>query len=131
MNQQKLSAVFIAAIWTAASLSPAVEAAPLSDLSAGQTGRIEFTSSTPDQRWALIRGRLGPEVTVYGDLLMPTQASSGKVPAVVFSHGSEGVSSCRIPDDCIDSKRYPLFMARAVLKKLIESLQSTPGVTPC
>ena len=32
---------------------------------------------------------------------------------------------CRIPDDCIDEKRYPLFMARAVLKELIESLQST------
>lgn len=39
--------------------------------------------------------------------------------------------SCRIPDDCIDSKRYPLFMARAVLKELIESLQSTQGVKPC
>ena len=40
-------------------------------------------------------------------------------------------SNCRIPDDCIDSKRYPLFMARAVLKELIESLQSTQGVKPC
>ena len=39
--------------------------------------------------------------------------------------------SCRIPDDCIDSKRYPLFMARAVLQELIESLQSTQGVKPC
>ena len=38
---------------------------------------------------------------------------------------------CRIPDDCIDSKRYPLFMARAVLQELIESLQSTQGVKPC
>ena len=38
---------------------------------------------------------------------------------------------CRIPDDCIDSKRYPLFMARAVLKELIESLQSTQGLKPC
>ena len=28
--------------------------------------------------------------------------------------------SCRIPDDCIDSRRYPLFMARAVLQALIE-----------
>ena len=43
----------------------------------------------------------------------------------------EGVLSCRIPDDCIDSKRYPLFMARAVLQELIESLQSTRGVKPC
>ncbi len=42
-----------------------------------------------------------------------------------------GCDSCRIPDDCIDSKRYPLFMARAVLKELIESLQSTQGVKPC
>ncbi len=38
---------------------------------------------------------------------------------------------CRIPDDCIDSKRYPLFMARAVLQELIESFQSTQGVKPC
>ena len=37
------------------------------------------------------------------------------------------VFSCRIPDDCIDEKRYPLFMARAVLQELIESLQSTTG----
>ena len=41
------------------------------------------------------------------------------------------VCKCRIPDDCIDSKRYPLFMARAGLQELIESLQSTQGVKPC
>ena len=41
------------------------------------------------------------------------------------------LDSCRIPDDCIDSNRYPLFMARAVLKELIESLQSTQAVKPC
>ena len=41
------------------------------------------------------------------------------------------VAICRIPDDCIDPKRYPLFMARAVLQELIESLQSTQGVKPC
>ena len=38
---------------------------------------------------------------------------------------------CCIPDDCIDSKRYPLFMARAVLQELIESLQSSQEVKPC
>ena len=42
-----------------------------------------------------------------------------------------GLTRCRIPDDCIDSKRYPLFIARAVLKELIESLQSIQGVKPC
>ena len=41
------------------------------------------------------------------------------------------IAKCRIPDDRIDSRRYPLFMARAVLKELIESLQSTQGVKPC
>ena len=41
------------------------------------------------------------------------------------------LTKCRIPDDCIDSKRYPLFIARAVLKELIESLQSIQGVKPC
>ena len=68
-------------------------AAPLADLSGGQTGRVEFQSTTPDHRWALIYGRLGPVLTVYGDLLMPAKLTDGKVPAVVFSHGSEGVSS--------------------------------------
>jgi hypothetical protein len=31
--------------------------------------------------------------------------------------------SCRIPDDWIDNKRYPLFMARSVLQALLEQLQ--------
>ena len=41
------------------------------------------------------------------------------------------IDTCRIPDDCIDFKRYPLFMARSVLQELIKSLQSTQGVKPC
>lgn len=40
-------------------------------------------------------------------------------------------ATCRIPDDCIDKKRYPLFMARTVLQELIESLQSNWGELPC
>lgn len=39
------------------------------------------------------------------------------------------VFTCRIPDDCIDSKRYPLFMARDVMRVLIEQLQAE-GATP-
>ena len=42
---------------------------------------------------------------------------------------SNMVLSCRIPDDCIDSKRYPLFMARDVMRVLIEQLQAE-GATP-
>jgi len=30
---------------------------------------------------------------------------------------------CRIPDDCIDNKRYPLFIAREVMQALIDQLQ--------
>ena len=51
--------------------------------------------------------------------------------SVVISSQVSSVSKCRIPDDCIDPKRYPLFMARAVLQELIESLQSTRGVKSC
>lgn len=41
------------------------------------------------------------------------------------------MGKCRIPDDCIDEKRYPLFMARAVLKELIETLQSIGSKKSC
>jgi hypothetical protein len=40
------------------------------------------------------------------------------------------MASCRIPDDCIDSKRYPLFMAKEVMRKLIDNLCVTPAVNP-
>ena len=48
----------------------------------------------------------------------------------VVAKSIEPVLSCRIPDDCIDSKRYPLFIARAVLRELIESLEPTGSVKP-
>ena len=41
-----------------------------------------------------------------------------------------GMDTCRIPDDCIDSKRYPLFMAREVMRQLIDNLCVTPAVHP-
>lgn len=70
-----------------------VNAAPLSDLSAGQTGRIEFNSITPQSIWTYARKNTADtkQVVVYGDLLMPKNVS-GKVPALVLSHGSSGVS---------------------------------------
>jgi len=39
-----------------------------------------------------------------------------------------GFLRCRIPDDCIDSKRYPLFMAREVMRQLIDNLCVTTAV---
>ena len=93
MKSAFITSLLTAAIAAVVAFSANAVAAPLADLSAGQTGRIEFQSTTPDSRFAVIRGRLGSPITVFGDLLMPTQKVDGKVPAVVFSHGSEGVSS--------------------------------------
>ncbi len=72
----------------------AANSAPLSDLSAGQTGRIEFNSITPQSIWSYARKNTTDtkSVTVWGDLLMPKNAS-GKVPAVIYSHGSTGATA--------------------------------------
>jgi dienelactone hydrolase len=69
-------------------------ATPLSDLSAGQTGRIEFQSITPPDRWQFVRKNMDntKSVAVFGDLLMPRKLT-GKVPAVVISHDSGGVNA--------------------------------------
>ncbi|RYH20498.1 MAG: hypothetical protein EON54_26310 [Alcaligenaceae bacterium] len=69
-------------------------AAPLSDLSAGQTGRIEFNSITPQSIWSYARKNTTDtkSVTLWGDLLMPKSAS-GKVPAVIYFHGSTGATA--------------------------------------
>lgn len=71
-----------------------VNAAPLTSLTAGQTGRIEFESITPPDRWQFVRKNLDntKTVTISGDLLMPRSSSDGKVPAVVISHDSGGVT---------------------------------------
>lgn len=70
-----------------------VNAAPVADLSAGQTGRIEFESITPAGIWQYVRRNMDgtKRVVVYGDLQMPKNIS-GKVPAMILSHGSGGVS---------------------------------------
>jgi hypothetical protein len=36
-----------------------------------------------------------------------------------------GAPTCRVPDHCIDSKRYPLFMAREVMAGVIEQLSAS------
>lgn len=39
-----------------------------------------------------------------------------------------GVVICRIPDDCIDPKRYPLFMAREVVLELLAQFKAESKV---
>jgi len=34
------------------------------------------------------------------------------------------VFNCRIPDDCIDTRRYPLFMARDVMRRAIDLIKA-------
>jgi dienelactone hydrolase len=77
-----------------ANLATAAHAAPLVELSGGQTGRIEFNSITPQSIWSYARKNTTDtkSVTVWGDLLMP-QNTSGKVPAVIYSHGSTGATA--------------------------------------
>lgn len=75
--------------------SVAAQAAPLADLSNGRSGRIEFNSITPPDRWQFVRKNLDntKPVTVYGDLLMPRSLENSKVPAVLISHDSGGVTA--------------------------------------
>ena len=70
-------------------------AAALVDLSGGQTGRFEYKSITPPNRWEYARLNLQntKQVTIFADLLMPKNIGTNKVPAVVLSHGSGGVES--------------------------------------
>ena len=72
---------------------PSLHSEPLSVLTDGQVGRIEYQSITPPDRWQFVRKNLDntKSVTVYGDLLMPSKFDQ-KVPAVVISHDSGGVT---------------------------------------
>lgn len=76
--------------------------------------------------YVAIQGVMPPQIDIdlYGALIVARYPNHIRQFDVCLAR-------CRIPDDCIDSKRYPLFMARAVLQELIESLQSTQGVKPC
>ena len=72
-------------------LASPVLAAPLASLEQGQTGRIEFNSITPPDRFQYVRRNLDNTrpVTVYGDLHLPK--TTGRVPALIYSHGSTGL----------------------------------------
>jgi dienelactone hydrolase len=85
---------FLASLLFAVAVS-AAHAQPVEALSDGRVGRIEFKSSTSPNRWEYARLNLRntTEVVVWGDLLMPRGIGKGnKVPALVLSHDSGGVS---------------------------------------
>lgn len=86
--------LFTSAAYALLLVAHASYAVPLSSLADGQTGRIEFDSITPPDRWQFVRKNLDntKAATVYGDLLMPRRSGDTKVPAVVISHDSGGVT---------------------------------------
>lgn len=84
------SRTLLAALSFTSLLTNLAAAEPIANLTGGQTGHIEFMASNPEHRWALIRGRLGPQQVIAGDLLMPKNVT-GKVPVMVMSHGSDGM----------------------------------------
>ena len=117
----------IISLFVAAQCLQAV-AAPVSDLAAGQTGRIEFTSITPPDRWQFVRKNKDntKEVTVYGDLLMPRRVNPAFYSAwpmyqrPVNTNGAKyaghipmypGMCNIRYRADATDKATAPIFFA--------------------
>ncbi|WP_143326821.1 hypothetical protein [Vandammella animalimorsus] len=61
--------------------------------------------------------------TIGYDAVIPV--GSVVFPVVLTAGHCQYFARCRIPDDCIDKKRYPLFIARAALRELVQSMQTT------
>lgn len=70
-------------------LGSEVRAAPVSDLSAGQTGLIEFTSITPTNIYYFVTKQASPAVTLTATLTLP-EGATGKVPAMILAHHCGG-----------------------------------------
>ncbi len=66
------------------------QAAPLTDLSGGQTGVIQFNSITTSI-YGLVTTAPAPQITISGTLTFP-DAVSGKMPAMILAHHCAGVT---------------------------------------
>ena len=88
--KKSLLAAVAAALFGVAHGAAAQPAASLAD---GKTGKIQFESITPVGYSALIRRTPSPKATISGVLSLPK--GTAKVPAMVLSHGSGGVSDAR------------------------------------
>lgn len=88
----KLNKLLLGLLSVAAMCSAYAQSDSLAD---GRSGRIEFDSMNSPDRWQYARLNLQntQKQRVWGDLYMPTNIPAGaKVPAVVLSHGSSGIS---------------------------------------
>lgn len=68
------------------------QAAPLTDLSGGQTGVIEFNSITTGIYDLVTNKASAPQITISGTLTFP-DAVSGRMPAMILAHHCGGVTA--------------------------------------
>ncbi len=78
----------------AARPAPAADPPPVADLADGRVGTVRFASVTPTGYFQLARRQATAPVTIAGTLRLPAGAP-GRIPAVVISHGSSGVTKDR------------------------------------
>ncbi|MGB4061918.1 MAG: dienelactone hydrolase family protein [Burkholderiaceae bacterium] len=97
IKQLAVTLLMVAGVSAAAAATagtpPGPAAIPATSWQGPLSGKVEFQSITPPDRWQFVRKNLDntKTVQVHGDLLLPTQ-QGGKVPAVVISHDSGGVT---------------------------------------
>lgn len=79
------------AFWLAALAVPCA-AEPAASLQDGRTGPVEFLSATPSGPTQLVRRTYPAAGTVVrGELVLPPDSGSGRLPAMVIAHGSGGI----------------------------------------
>lgn len=57
-------------------------------------------------------------------------SSLGFLAKVLSPFSLECLSKCRIPDDCIDPRRYPLLVARETMRQLVDDLLGRSILVP-
>lgn len=67
------------------------QAAPVSDLSQGQTGVIEYASTSPTF-YQLVTKAAAPSISITGTLTLPA-GTAGKVPAMILAHHCSGITA--------------------------------------
>jgi dienelactone hydrolase len=67
---------------------------PAATLADGRSGKIHFESLTPSGYFQLARGQARDKAVVFGTLELPAKGS-GRLPAMIVTHGSAGVSEAR------------------------------------
>lgn len=85
------------------------------DLSSQPVGRIHYASLTPRSYYALMdRTSEVPRTTVWGTLHLPDKRK-GRVPAIVFSHGSSGIIANQT------ARWLPMFLKMGMAVFIVDS----------